>query len=447
MGRRAVGVPGPKGCQGAGAPPNPNPVRAAAARGSVRSMFVPVLLGSDINAYGMARSFHERYGLRSLALTTFPLLPIRYSSIVEMEVHPDLATPEGFLRVLREVAARYQGSGKKLLLVACGDAYATLVSHHQDEIAGLYEFATVDPSLLDRLLDKETFYGLCAEHGIDHPATVALHHDTWEDELAKELPFTFPVVLKPADTVTWSRVSFPGKKKAFVLDTPQELRAMVAAGYGTAYKDPLIVQDFIPGGDSNMRVLNAYVSRSGKVQMMCLGNPLLEDHAPTLIGNYTAIIDDSDEGVYRQIGGFLEAIGYRGFANFDMKFDSRDGKYKLFELNPRQGRSSFYVTLAGYNLAEYLVEDLIHGRERDEPVLGGNESLWLGIPKRILAKYAEDTPAKRRALALVKQGKYGSTLFYKKEKNPVRLAKLAVMYARYFENYRRYYRPAGSASA
>ncbi len=46
----------------------------------------------------------------------------------------------------------------------------------------------------------------------------------------------------------------------------------------------MIVQDFIPGDDSNMRVLNAYVDENHEVRVMGLGHPLLEDPTPGAVG-------------------------------------------------------------------------------------------------------------------------------------------------------------------
>ena len=51
-----------------------------------RNDFQPVLLGSDINVYGMARSFHEAYGLTSVAVGKGILGPCTASKIVKVEV-------------------------------------------------------------------------------------------------------------------------------------------------------------------------------------------------------------------------------------------------------------------------------------------------------------------------------------------------------------------------
>lgn len=85
------------------------------------------------------------------------------------------------------------------------------------------------------------------------------------------------------------------EEKAFILETREEFDLILGRIYEAGYKSEMIVQDFIPGDDSNMRVLNAYVDEDHQVRMMCLGHPLLEDPTPASIGNYVVIMPDYNE--------------------------------------------------------------------------------------------------------------------------------------------------------
>jgi D-aspartate ligase len=377
----------------------------------VTTSFLPVLLGSDINVYGMARSFHEAYGVRSLALATFPLAPTRHSRIVDVELDQRLARDDGFVAALLDRAPALAARADRLVLVPCGDRYAELVSRFRRELGERYLVAAPDHDLVRRVANKAAFYELCAQHGIDHPRTIVIGATDAAAPDRLDLPFGFPAVLKASDAVAYLDVHFRGRKKAFVLASAEELRQVVASIYEAGYRDTLVLQEFIPGPDSQMRVLNSYSDAEGRVRLMCLGAPLLEDHAPDVVGNYTAIRSTTDQALYDRLRAFLEALGYVGYANFDMKLDPRDGTYKLFELNPRQGRSSFFVTLAGHNLARVLVEDRVFDR-RTTPVFANDEVLWLQIPPWVLFRYTESADEKARARQLMRAGRWGTTLGY-----------------------------------
>ena len=296
---------------------------------------------------------------------------------------------------------------------------------------------SVDADLHDRLSNKTSFYELCAQYDLPHPLTFVLDKAGAAAGKHHDLPFGFPVAVKPANSVEYLHVDFPGRKKAFILHTPEELAHVVSAIYGAGYGSELIIQDFIPGDDSYMRVLTNYSDRNGKVKFMCLGHVLLEEHTPHGSGNHAVILNEPCGPFAEKIRAFLEDIGYVGFSNFDIKYDQRDGKYKFFEINCRQGRSNYYVTGAGYNIAKLLVEDQVE--KKDLPfVLADRPSLWRVVPRKVAFTYiVSDYHQQMREL--MRQGKEVRPLFYDKDKALMRTLRMEKNLLGHFQKFKTYY--------
>ncbi|OJG80890.1 hypothetical protein RV14_GL000434 [Enterococcus ratti] len=407
--------------------------------------FIPILLGSDMNVYGMARSFHEAYGKECQAYASNQLAPTRYSKIVKVEVihgfDKDPIFIESMLRLAKE---KYTDKTKKYLLLACGDGYAELISQHKEELSKYFICPYIDYSLFKRLINKVSFYEVCEQYKLPYPKTFIVKKEMLMDGyLKQELPLEFPVAVKPANSVEYLSIQFEGRKKAFIIDNRKEFDVIVGRIYEAGYTSEIIVQDFIPGDDSNMRVLNAYVDETHQVRMMCLGHPLLEDPTPASIGNYVVIMPDYNEKIYQTIKRFLEEIKYTGFANFDMKYDSRDGEYKLFEINLRQGRSSFFVTLNGLNLAKFVTEDRVLKKAFTETIYGTNQTdqakLWMGVPKKIFITYAKESKDKKMAEKMIKENRYGTTVFYKKDRSIKRWVLMKYMFRNYIPRFKKYF--------
>ena len=402
----------------------------------MKKHFLPILLGSDSNVYGMARSFHEMYGVKSISVGKPRKFDydIKESQILKTESVENFNHPEVFLETMVSLYKKYQGKYKKLLLIPCGDVYSKLVIQNKKFLSKYFLISSITEEQRIMLEDKDKFYETCEKFGLEYPKTILINFESRENFI---LDFDFPVILKAVDSIEYAQVNFPGKRKVYKLENERQLEVAIYEIYSSKYRGSLAIQEFIPGDDSHAYVLNTYSNQKGKVKMMCLGHVLLQNHFPSEIGNYVAIMTEYRKDIYLKMQKFLEDFGYVGFANFDFKYDPRDKKYKLFEINVRQGRSSYYVTGAGQNLAKFIVDDLVY--EKDEEIIyNKNEWLWHSIPKIILMRKI-NKKWKSKAEKLILKMKCGGTIFYKKDMNFKRFK--YVMRSKYIEyrNFKNYF--------
>ena len=345
--------------------------------------FTPIILGTDINVYGVASSFHQEYGINSFAIGMNRQIYTDDLDFLDVYVYDDFDKDEVFVSVLNNFAKRNDLQGKKLLLISCSDYYSKLVIRNREKLDDKYLINMIDEKLRSKLENKKDFYETCQHYGLTYPETFIISEENRRDF---QLPFDFPVIAKPNDSIKYFNIKFEGYKKAYTVHNMEELKDILDKVYSAGYDDYFIIQDFIPGGFDAMYVVNAYVDSTGKVTMTCGARCALDECLPNDIGNYNALITGDYGKLTDMVKDFLEKIDYRGFANFDFKYDSRNDTYNVFEINLRQGRSSYYMTVAGNNFVKYITDDLVYGRDLGYTNFT-DEHLWYYTSEAVLKKH------------------------------------------------------------
>ena len=132
---------------------------------------------------------------------------------------------------------------------------------------------------------------------------------------------------------------------------------------------------------------------------------------------------------------FLEKIGYTGFCEFDLKYDPDDKKFKVLEINPRQARSSYYLCACGYNLVEYLIDDLFLGKEHEFTFIDKKLLLSM-VPKAVIKSEIVNDEYRKEALKLY--SKRTDPLNYKKDTGIGHRIYLMKRKIQYIKKYREY---------
>lgn len=401
------------------------------------SDIIPVFLGADLNCYNFARAFHEAYGVKSYAFGRYAISATKYSKIINFKIVPDIDNEETMLRELTAFAKEHEG--KKLFLFGCTDDYAAMIIRRKGELPQ-YTCPCPPAELYGSIQKKAEFYEMCEKHGIPYPKTVVLTETPSAEDITEEkLGFAYPIVVKPSSSVDYWKHPFDTMKKVYFANTPDEAVSIIAEIYASGYPDRMILQKLVPGGDSKMRVLTAFSDKNGKVRAMCLGHTMVEEHTPHGLGNHAAIVTEpvSTLAIAENIKQMLEDCKYTGFSNFDIKDAGEDG-FRVFEINLRQGRSNYYVTSCGMNIAKLAAEKW--DGEGDDCTLNETEWFWHHVPSSVAFEYTEDEALVEKAKKLEKEKKSSCSLKYKYDlcMNPMRVVCVAEQLRRQKKKYKIY---------
>lgn len=364
--------------------------------------FDVVLLGGDIGIYGLARAFHEEYAITSTVISRVAAGPIAHSEILKNYTVGIEATEDDLVEELARV-----GKSKKtanpdtpLLVLANADWLIKLLNDHRTQLEEWYILPSLAADVMERVSDKATFAQLCSEASVPAPRTLTLDfHPRNRSESGStpipDIPFDFPIVAKAASSAAYAHIKFDGKQKVYSLSSLAELQELVAKLEAAGFEDRFIIQEMIPGDDTCMRSVTAYVDSRGEVTLLGGAQVLLEEHTPGALGNPCAMVTADLPELFDHAIALLSTSGYRGFANFDIKVDPRDGIGKFFEVNPRIGRNNYYMTAAGANVARAIVADMIDNTPLQR-LTAKSGILYSVVPRLLLMRYIIDPILKSR---------------------------------------------------
>ncbi len=405
---------------------------------------LPVILGGDFGVYGIGRSFNEAFGCRCLCVANEPTVAITGSNFFDVHTIPAGISDDALVAELLGIAAAHPDAD--LVLMANHDVHSAFVARNREVLGASYALPFPSLDVIERLTDKAAFARACAAEGIDTPRGVEVdfadYSDSWR---APEIPFDFPVVAKASRGDAYDLVHFEGKRKIWFMESAAELAELWATLGEAGFRDVFLVQELIPGDNTAMRSITAYVDSRGEVTLIGSARVLLEDHAPTMIGNPVAMTTEEFPELWEKAERLLRTAGYRGFANFDVKIDPRDSRAVFFEVNPRIGRNNWYMTAAGANPMSVMVPDLVEGRAVEQSRMR-DEVLYSMVPDSLLLKYVRDADLKAHVVELIRAGKRFDPLLNPAEKSLKRNITVRLQKLNHHRKFARYYPEATDRS-
>ncbi|MFD2612449.1 carboxylate--amine ligase [Paenibacillus gansuensis] len=235
------------------------------------------------------------------------------------------------------------------VLIPCHDSFVELIDQNLTELRKHYLIPQTEPGLYTRLMNKEKLHELAVSHGIRVPETVRPedeHLFEKVDEIIK-----YPCIVKPTDSPAFVAVF---RKKLFQVNNQQELvQALERARKANL---EVIIQRIIPGFDDHMHTFDVYLDQNAKATHWVTCQKYRQ--YPINFGASVYTGQKYVQELYDIGAPFLEAVGYKGFAEIEFKKDAQTGAYYLIEVNVRITNLNQLLYKSGINIPYITYREL-----------------------------------------------------------------------------------------
>lgn len=134
----------------------------------------------------------------------------------------------------------------------------------------------------------------------------------------------YPLIIKPR---------FGGGASVFLFKVNSKNELIRAFDTITNKYGPPIIQEYIPGGSGQMHMVNVLFNKKSDPLVVFTAQKIRE--YPISGGITTCGVSTHNPELIRYATKLFSQLGWYGVAEAEFKVDSRDGKYKLIEINPR----------------------------------------------------------------------------------------------------------------
>ena len=218
--------------------------------------------------------------------------------------------------------------GRPAVLISTDDRAAVFVAEHSAQLEKRFLFPKVSPDLPHRLANKRHLHSLCRSIGVQTPEVTS--PNSLDDVYTFIERGRFPVIVKAAD----SHRLRVGARCPAIAHSPKELLAIYRQAENPESPN-LIFQEYIPPEYAEDWIIHGYRNPKTGCLISFTGRKLRS--YPPFKGITTLGIPVRNVRLARHAAKLFEAIDYAGIMDLDYRLDTRDGKYKLLDFNPRAG--------------------------------------------------------------------------------------------------------------